>query len=79
MMDVRDIYTERKDAEERFDRSELKRLRILLRRLRFLETKLRDSARGTAPQIGGGLVFIEAEIESLEFVLTEIEYLEINR
>lgn len=79
MKDARDTYQEAATAEEDFERDELKKLRFLLRRLRFLETQLQASARGEKPKIGGGMIFVEAEIEALEFVLTDADYLEIHR
>lgn len=79
MSNAKDTYRERPDAEKYFDRAELKKLRFLLRRLRFLETQTQESAKGNKPNTGGGAVFVESEIESLEFALTEIEYLEIHR
>lgn len=50
-----------------FDREEWRRARFLLRRLRFLETK---AAEGPEPDI-----HIDLEIESLEWVLSEIGFL----
>lgn len=58
-------YHERADADCEFDRSELKRLRFLLRRLRFMEAKIKADGQNA------NSVFFEQEIESLEFVLGE--------
>lgn len=67
----RESATARKD----FDKDELKKLRVLLRRLRFLEAQVR--ANGGLQSIGGsgGAAFAEWEHDALEFVLTEIGFL----
>lgn len=66
-------YHESSGASEEFTRQELKALRMLLRRLRFLEHKAREE--GNDLQGNGGAVFNELEIEGLEFVLDEIGFL----
>jgi hypothetical protein len=68
------IYQESPLARTEFDRRELKRLRFLLRRLQFLEAKDADNT-ARAVSTGGSEVFVEWEIEALEFVLDELEFL----
>lgn len=67
------VYQEDPSARNEFTRRELRSCRFLLRRLRFLETK----AGGMAdPNNNGGAAFAEWELDALEFVLTEIGYLQ---
>lgn len=68
------IYSESSTARQEFDASELRRLRFLLRRLQFLESKI-DSD----PSVSSGSIFAEKEIEALEWVLEDIGYLIISR
>lgn len=72
-------YHEREDVEEFFTREELRRLRQLLRRLRFLEAQVRERGGMADPRANGGAAHAELEIEAFEFVLTEMEYMEIKR
>lgn len=71
------IYHEAPSAANEFDRDELRKLRFLLRRLRFIEGKiaqtggLRDGGGD-----GGGAAFAEMEVEALEFVLNDVGFLE---
>lgn len=77
MTDVKDLYREATTAEEDFTLPELKKLRFLLRRLRYLETQIQK--REAAKQVqgeGGALSFVEAERDALEFALLEIGYLD---
>ena len=56
-----------------YDFSEIRRLRVLLRRLRFLEANIRK--HGGLQAESGGATFAELEAEALEFALTEMGYL----
>lgn len=66
-------YHEAPEARDDFTKAELRRLRLLLRRLRFLEKKIRES--GGMEQSDPSAAFTEWEVEALEWVLTEIGYL----
>lgn len=68
-------YHEAPEARNEFNKSELRRLRYLLRRLRFLETSIRDSGGMTNSSGSGGAAFAEWEVEALEWVLTEVGFL----
>lgn len=68
-------YHEHPDAKGEFSRVELRRLRLLLRRLRFLEAQVAASG-GMAESESGGAAFAEWEIEALEWVLTEMDFLD---
>lgn len=72
-------YHEREDVREYFTREEIRRLRQLLRRLRFLEAQIRERGGMDDPRANGGAVHAEMEIEALEFVLNDMGYLEIKR
>jgi hypothetical protein len=69
-------YRERDDAKDEFNRHELRRCRQLLRRLQYLEAQVRDRGGLADPTGNGGAAFAEFEVECLEWVLTEIEFLE---
>lgn len=56
--DVRDIFTPQ----------EIRHARVLLRRLRFLESQIRETG-GIAANASGGAVFAEVEAAALEWVL----------
>lgn len=68
-------YHEAPDARRDFNRVELRRLRLLLRRLRFLEKQIRESGGLDNGAASGGAAFAEWEAEALEFVLTEVGFL----
>lgn len=68
------IYHEAPDARMAFDQTEIKRCRLLLRRLRFLEAQVRETG-GIASGTGGG-TFAEMEVEALEWILREVEYID---
>jgi hypothetical protein len=70
------VYREAPNAEKEFDRLELRRARYLMRRLQFLEAKVRDGQ-----PVSGGIVFAEMEIEALEWALGPdgLDYLVIER
>lgn len=69
-------YHEAPEARKEFSRQELKRARLLLRRLRFLETQVRESGGLQSTSASGGAAFAEWEVEALEWVLTEIGFLQ---
>lgn len=66
-------YHPREDVEKDFDREEIKHLKIVLRRLRYLEQKLREG--GDLLDGNGSAVFDDLEVQGLAFTLTEIGYL----
>lgn len=68
-------YHEHEDAADEFSQDELQWLRILLRRLRFLESKIRTTGGLAAPDANGGALYVEMEVRGLAFVLSEIGYL----
>lgn len=70
----RSVYAEMSDAGSAFNAAELRRARFLLRRLQFLEAKIRDE-----DAVSGGSVFAQMEIEALEWVLEDIGYITIER
>lgn len=72
-------YHERTDTRDAFDDTELRHCRLILRRLRFLETKVRESdANGglANPDANGGAMFAEREVEALAWILVEMEFLQ---
>ena len=72
----RSRYHEAPSAVEEFNKTELRSLRLLLRRLRFLETQVRQSG-GLAEDIGSGsAAFAEWEADALEWILTDIGFLD---
>lgn len=68
------VYQERRNANRDFTRRELKRLRCLLRRLRFLEAQMR-----THTEPNDGALFTEWEAEALEWILDEVGFLDSAR
>lgn len=72
---TRSLYREAKTVHEDYDLSEIKHLRVLLRRLRFLETQLMVPEE----DFTGGRDFVVRERDALIFTLTDAEYLEIHR
>lgn len=62
-------YHEAADATEEFNRVELRRCRLLLRRLRFLEAQIRDNGGLDNGSASGGAAFAEWEVEALEWIL----------
>jgi hypothetical protein len=67
------VYHEADGAEDMFTREEIAHLRYLLRRLRFLEAQVRESG-GRASGHGGG-IHAELEVQALEWVLKDCDYL----
>lgn len=70
-------YHEDLFAQSEFTASELRKLRFLLRRLRFLERQLKTN--GNTPDAEHSGMFVEMEVEALEWTLTEIGYLDLNK
>jgi hypothetical protein len=66
-------YQEADEAKAEFTRVELRRCRLLLRRLRFLEAQV--SINGGVGGESGGAAFAEWEVEALEWILDEIGFL----
>lgn len=65
------VYHEAPTAREEFDRRELKHLRWILRRLRFLEVQ----AKRHENSLDGESVMAEREIEALAWLLSDVGYL----
>lgn len=70
------IYREHPEASAEFSRKELRSLRLLLRRLRFLEASVAKTGGLKDGDSNGGGAFAEWEIEALEYVLTDIGFLD---
>lgn len=70
------VYSEATDVGAEFDMPELRRARYLLRRLQFLEAKIRDGE-----PVSGGAVHAEMEIDALEWALGPdgLDYIVIDR
>lgn len=71
----RSTYHEDPGARGEFNKAELRRLRLLLRRLRFLEQQLRETGGLESGNGSGGAAFAEWEVEALEWVLGEVGFL----
>jgi hypothetical protein len=69
------VYHESPLARDEFNRRELRSLRLLLRRLRFLEAQVRETGGLENTSGSGGAAFAEWEVEALEWVLTEVGFL----
>lgn len=69
------VYHEADDVDTNFTRAELRSARLLLRRLRFLEQQLREQGGLKDGASSGGAFWAEAEIEALEWVLDEMDFL----
>lgn len=72
-------YREASSAKDEFSAQELRRARLLLRRLRFLEHQVRERGGLSSDDGSGGPAFAEWEVEALEWVLDEIEFLETRK
>lgn len=70
------VYHEREDAETEFSADELRRMRLLLRRMRFLEMQIRESGGLSNANASGGAAFAEWELDALQWILTEMDFLE---
>lgn len=62
-------YHEDPGARSDFSRQELKRARLLLRRLRYLEHQIAETGGLANENANGGAAFVEWEVEALEWVL----------
>lgn len=71
----RSVYHEAPEARKEFSRRELRSLRLLLRRLRFLEAQVRETGGLESGSGSGGAAFAEWEVEALEWILTEVGFL----
>lgn len=69
------VYHEDPEARRDFNRQELKNLRLLLRRLRFLEAQVAQSGGLSEGTGSGGAAFAEWEVDALEWILTEVQFL----
>lgn len=69
------VYEEHAEARDEFNKTELKRLRLLLRRLRFLEQQIRETGGLENGKGSGGAAFAEWEVEALEWILEEVGFL----
>lgn len=71
----RSVYHEAPEATVEFSRREIRSLRLLLRRLRFLEAQVRDTGGLSDGEGSGGAAFAEWEMEALEWILVEVGFL----
>lgn len=69
------VFHEDPKAREQFNRAEIRHLRQLLRRLRFLEMQIRKNGGLANGEANGGAAHAEYEHDALEFVLDELEFL----
>lgn len=69
------IYIEDAEASKDFTGQEIRRFRLLLRRLRFLEAQVRETGGMANGGANGGAAFAEWEIDALEWVLDEMGFL----
>lgn len=73
---TKSAYHEAPTAKQDFNKQELRSLRLLLRRLRFLEAQVAQSGGLGNGAGSGGAAFAEWEVEALEWILTEVEFLD---
>lgn len=71
----RSVFHEAPSAKHDFNKRELKNLRLVLRRLRFLEAQVRENGGLAGGSGSGGAAFAEWEVEALEWILTEVGFL----
>lgn len=71
----RSAYHEAASARNEFNKVELRRLRLLLRRLRFLESQVAKTGGLANDNATGGAAFAEWEVDALEWILTEVGFL----
>lgn len=72
------VYHAHGDAKNEFSKTELRRLNLLLRRLRFLESQIRETGGLENGSGSGGAAFAEWEVEALEWVLQEVGFLTVK-
>lgn len=68
-------YREADNIREEFSPHEIRRAKVLLRRLHFLESRVEENGGIGAASGSGGAAFAEWEMEALEWVLDEIGFL----
>lgn len=66
------VYHEADEAPAEFSQAEIEKLRLLLRRLRFLEKQVRENGGLTG---GGGSAWAELEMHATAWILDEVGYL----
>lgn len=71
-------FSEIPESRAQFSRQEVKHARILLRRLQFLESKIRENGGMTNGGDDGGAAFTEWEADALEWVLTDLEFIVVD-
>ena len=71
------VYREDPEArdKENFSKVEMRRLRLLLRRLQFLEEQVRKNGGLRGADQSGGAAFAEWEVEALSWILDEVNFL----
>lgn len=69
------LYQEAESAKTDFDPDELRHCRMLLRRLRFLESQVDKRGGLAADANSGGAAFTEWEMSALAWVLDDIGFL----
>ena len=69
------VYHEDERTVGDYTKVEVRRLRFLLRRLRFLETQVRENGGLQNGGDSGGSAFAEWEMEALEWLLDDIGFL----
>ena len=69
-------YQERAEAAEEFDADELRHCRLILRRLQFLEKKVKETGGLAAGNATGGAAFAEWEVMALSWILSDIGFIE---
>lgn len=69
------VHHESATARNDFNRQELKHLRLLLRRLRFLEAQVIEQGGLEGASASGGAVFAELEADALEWLLKDAGFL----
>lgn len=68
-------FHEDPQARDDFTAEELRHCRLLLRRLRFLETQVKENGGHEAIDASGGAMFAVWESAALEWALTELDFL----
>lgn len=67
-------YHEADGAAAEFSTDEIRKLKVILRRLRFLEHQIRENG-GIENSTSGSGMFNEMEVDALSWLLTDIGYL----